>query len=125
MYPMKVIHKSKENISALAMNNFKKVGIPKAYFSKFPMMLSGGEQQRVAIARALSSKKNFILADEPTGNLDRENNNTIIRLFRKCVDQGYCVIIVTHNLDIACKADIIYKIVDGKLVNQQPHKGEQ
>ena len=78
-------------------------------------MLSGGEQQRVAIARALASKANFILGDEPTGNLDSINGTKIIELFEKLVNQDYCVIIVTHDLSIAAKADVIYQMKDGNI----------
>jgi len=117
MYPLKVVNKSKRNVKELAIEKLQKVGIQQEYYNKLPMMLSGGEQQRVAIARALCSKGNFILADEPTGNLDTENTNHIIHIFRKLVDEGYCVILITHDLAITKQVDYIYQMVDGKLMD--------
>jgi cell division transport system ATP-binding protein len=83
----------------------------------FPSQLSGGELQRVSLARALSVNPKFILADEPTGNLDWETADSIIQLFEKVNKEGKTIIMATHNLEIVKK----YKkreihIVDGKLV---------
>ncbi|MCI0472286.1 MAG: ABC transporter ATP-binding protein [Ignavibacteria bacterium] len=82
-----------------------------------PSELSGGEAQRVAIARALINSPKIILADEPTGNLDTENANSVIDLIfelRKKLQQTF--LIVTHNEDFAAKCDRIIKIADGKIV---------
>ena len=78
-------------------------------------MLSGGEQQRTAIARALASDAKFLLADEPTGNLDVENSQKIMDIFRKLVEEDYCIVVVTHDREIARQADVVYEIVDGRL----------
>jgi putative ABC transport system ATP-binding protein len=81
-------------------------------------MLSGGEQQRVAVARAMSMDTKLLLADEPTGNLDTENSRRIIDLLLNLAhDDGYCVIVVTHDLDIAARADQVYRMRDGKLID--------
>lgn len=70
---------------------------------KFPHQLSGGEQQRVAIARALLNKPEIILADEPTGNLDPETANDILRLLMSISEQGHPVLMATHNYNLIHK----------------------
>lgn len=121
MYPMNVVNKNrnKKKVKEIAEAKLKSVNISKDKYKKFPMMLSGGEQQRVAIARALASHGKYIMADEPTGNLDSKNSQKIIDIFKDCVLQGYCVIIVTHDLNIAKQADVVYKMSDGEIVEIQ------
>lgn len=98
----------------------EEVGLPKELRKKYPAMLSGGEQQRVAIARALGSGATIILADEPTGNLDFENGENIIRILKNLVEkENYCVILVTHDRGIAEQADIVYQVQDGRLAAVQ------
>jgi putative ABC transport system ATP-binding protein len=80
-----------------------------------PGELSGGQIQRVAIARALINKPSIIFADEPTGNLDKATSDEIINLFKLLNKQGNTVIIVTHDLDIANQADVVYRMSDGKI----------
>ncbi len=81
-------------------------------------MMSGGEQQRVAIARAFASGGKILLADEPTGNLDTENEQRIVDLLRMSADErGYAVIVITHNPKVAARADVILRMQDGKLVS--------
>lgn len=83
----------------------------------FPRNLSGGQQQRVAIARALLSKPQVILADEPTGNLDRKTSNEVMDLFQRSSKKyEQTMIMITHNTEIAEMADRIIRIEDGKLV---------
>lgn len=118
-FPMQLDHHKQSNIQKKASELLQSVGIPKEYERKFPSMLSGGEQQRVAIARALASKATFLLADEPTGNLDREHKDQIMELFHALVKKGYCVIIVTHDLQIAKVADVVYEMCDGSLQKQR------
>lgn len=85
--------------------------------NKFPSELSGGEQQRVAIARSVIAKPQLIIADEPTGNLDKKTGEETLALLMRCATQyGQTLIIVTHDPDIAQKADCVLHIVDGKLV---------
>lgn len=79
----------------------------------FPKELSGGEQQRVAIARALANNPDIILADEPTGNLDKKNEKIIYDIFKKLVNMGKCVIVVSHNEKILEYADEILSMKDG------------
>ncbi len=85
-----------------------------------PDDLSGGEQQRVAIARALANNPKLILADEPTGNLDTQTGNSIIKLFRSLVqEQKITIIMVTHDIQIAKKTDRILILRDGKLHREE------
>ena len=72
---------------------------------RFPKELSGGEQQRVAIARALINDPDIILADEPTGNLDRDNENEVFKELKKLANAGKCVIVISHSQEILKYAD--------------------
>ena len=85
--------------------------------NKMPYELSGGQQQRVAIARAISTKPEVIFADEPTGNLDSQNSNMIIKLFFDLVHKYKSTLIyVTHDVNLAKKAGRMLTILDGKLI---------
>ena len=77
--------------------------------------LSGGEQQRVAIARAIANNPSIIIADEPTGNLDKENEELVLNLFKKLSKEGKSVIIVTHNEYLTKYADNVFYLSDGNL----------
>lgn len=79
--------------------------------------LSGGQMQRVAIARALVNRPRILLADEPTGNLDSVNAERIFQLFRELKTSGVTVVVVTHNLELAGKADRILHIKDGRIAS--------
>lgn len=82
-----------------------------------PNMLSGGEAQRVAIARALMNRPKIILADEPTGNLDKSNSEEIHKLFIKMRDDfGQSFVIVTHNLELAGMSDRTIRMEDGHII---------
>lgn len=83
----------------------------------YPKELSGGQMQRAAVARALVNSPKLLLADEPTGNLDRANSTAIINLFETIRDQlGTTVVIVTHDQEIARRADRIISVDDGRVV---------
>ncbi len=81
----------------------------------FPKEMSGGEQQRVAIARSLANDPKIILADEPTGNLDEENEKLVFETLKDLSKKGKCVIVVTHSEEIKKYADKILTINKGKL----------
>ena len=81
----------------------------------FPGQLSGGEMQRVAIARALINNPEIVLADEPTGNLDSENSEKIFELLKSLHYKTYTIIMVTHNSDLAGRADRVVRLKDGKI----------
>ena len=81
----------------------------------YPKELSGGEQQRVAIASALANDPKVILADEPTGNLDKKNEQKIFSDLKKLSESGKCVIVVSHSLEIKEYADVIYNLEDGTI----------
>jgi len=80
--------------------------------------LSGGQQQRVAIARALVQDPAFVLADEPTGNLDKESGLNILNILKDLNNQGKTVIMITHNQEHAEMFEKVIELVDGKIVNQ-------
>ena len=97
----------------------KKLGI-ESKMDSFPSELSGGQQQRVAIARSLIYNPSIILADEPTGNLDRQNSKEIIDIFKyfnKTLNQT--IILITHDEEIALRANRIITVVDGKIVGDE------
>ena len=109
--------KSKE-AKVKAEELLNKVNIKNHCYRHYPHMLSGGEQQRVAIARGLASNAKILLADEPTGNLDSKTSKDIINLFKQLVrEEGYTIIMVTHDIDIIKEVDEVYEILDGKLLN--------
>ncbi len=86
--------------------------------SHFPSELSGGEQQRVAVARALLNDPKILFADEPSGNLDRSGGEQLHNLLWKLNGEiGITLFIVTHNLELAKKADRIIRLLDGKIAN--------
>ncbi|ELW7355936.1 ABC transporter ATP-binding protein [Yersinia enterocolitica] len=87
--------------------------------SHLPSQLSGGEQQRVCIARALVNQPPIIFADEPTGNLDEENEQRVLDLLNHIHRQGRTIVMVTHNPDLGCVADRIIRLQHGKYLNEE------
>lgn len=81
----------------------------------FPNQMSGGQQQRVAIARALVGQPAILLADEPTGALDRNSGKEVLKLFQCLSDMGNTIVMITHDLSVAEHAKRVVRIVDGEL----------
>lgn len=109
------VGKHKGSPSARARELLSLVGLEHR-FSHRPNQLSGGEQQRVAIARALATDPAFVIADEPTGNLDARNGEKVLRLITELRDQtGKTFIIATHDPAVALHADRAIRIVDGRV----------
>lgn len=106
---------SKETKNEMVIESLTKVGIVDRK-NHFPSQLSGGEKQRVAIARALINNPKIILADEPTGNLDEDNEKMIFQILKDLSKEGKCVIVVSHSNEVKNYADKIIKIANGKLV---------
>jgi putative ABC transport system ATP-binding protein len=90
-----------------------------------PGELSGGEQHRVAIARALINDPALILADEPTGNLDAESSTAILDLLRRLADSGRTIVLVTHDRDVAARADRILVLEDGRIAAGGPETSDR
>ena len=94
-----------------AIELMKNVGLEEEQKDRRVLRLSGGEQQRVAIARSLSYDPGMILADEPTGNLDNETENEILKILKNLAKkENKCIIIVTHSENVCKQADVVYEL---------------
>lgn len=115
--PLILQKKPMKEANKVAKKKIDKIGLKEEHYKRYPSMLSGGEQQRVAIARALATQPEIILADEPTGNLDKENSDNIVDILSKLAhDENVCVIIVTHDSSVSMNADITLQMSNGKLL---------
>lgn len=118
MVPLEL--RREKNIKATALDLLDKVGLSDRGHH-YPAQLSGGEQQRVSMARAFSNKPRILFADEPTGNLDAETSENLVRLLFDLNEQaGTTLILVTHDLELAAKTSRIIKLKGGKLVSDEP-----
>ena len=97
-----------------ARNILKQVGLANR-IHHYPNELSGGEKQRVSISRALVNEPNIILADEPTGSLDKKNADEIFDLLKKQITPNRLILFATHNRFLANKSDCLLEMVDGRL----------
>ncbi|HNZ40773.1 MAG TPA: ABC transporter ATP-binding protein [Clostridia bacterium] len=117
MYPLKLKGLKTSECETLAKEKLNMVGMDETFYKRYPSMLSGGEQQRVSIARALATGSSILLADEPTGNLDTENGDIIVSILKNLAhNNDFCVIVVTHDLEIASVTDVQLNLKDGMLV---------
>ena len=113
---MSISEVAEKDKKSAAYDLLQKVGIDKETANRKVLKLSGGEQQRVGIARALSHNPDIIIADEPTGNLDTETEDSILKIMTSIAhDEGKCVIIVTHSKKVSSVADEIWSMKDGTL----------
>ncbi len=104
-----------ENKEEKALSLMEQVGLTKEQKDRRVLKLSGGEQQRVAIARSLSYNPLMILADEPTGNLDKDTENEILKIFKDLAHKdNKCIVIVTHSENVCNQADIVYELTKVK-----------
>lgn len=118
MYPMELQGIPRKAAKDKAVECLEEVGLSGKKLMQYPKMMSGGEQQRVAIARAMAAGGKILLADEPTRNLDSENEENIVELLLKLAhEKDYVVIIVTHNPYIAAGADVKMRMKDGKMIS--------
>lgn len=104
----------KNNREVIACDLLKKVNLLDRS-NHFPTEMSGGEQQRVCIARSLVNNPKIILADEPTGNLDENNEKIIFEYLKNLSKEGKCVIVVSHSEEVKKYADVIIKLKEGEL----------
>lgn len=104
-----------ENKEKLALELMHKVNLSSSLSKRKILRLSGGEQQRVAIARSLSYNPDIILADEPTGNLDKDTENEILDIFINLAHkENKCIIIVTHSENVCSRCDEVYELIKNK-----------
>lgn len=100
-----------KNKKEKALELMKSVGLKEEQANRKVLRLSGGEQQRVAIARSLSYNPKMIVADEPTGNLDKQTENEILDIFKRLAhEEGKCVIIVSHSENVCKNVDVVYDL---------------
>ncbi len=115
MVPLEL--RGEKNIKARSMDLLDKVGLTDRGHH-YPAQLSGGEQQRVSLARAFSNQPKILFADEPTGNLDAETSEKVVKLiFDLNREAGTTLVLVTHDLDLAAKTQRIIRIKGGKLAS--------
>lgn len=100
-----------KNKKEKALELMKSVGLSEEHAKRKILKLSGGEQQRIAIARSLSYNPKIIIADEPTGNLDKETESEILKIFENLAKkENKCIIIVTHSQNVCDKVDVVYEL---------------
>ena len=119
--PLVYANIKKEKRLEMASNALISVGLEDRMHHR-PNELSGGQRQRVAIARALVNEPSIILADEPTGNLDSKSGHEIMKIFDELHRSGNTIILVTHEDDIAKYSNRIVRLLDGKIVSDEPVK---
>jgi len=115
-----LVYSDAEDPEKRAVDALCRVGLEDR-LNHYPNELSGGQQQRVAIARALVNEPDLILADEPTGNLDKASGEGILKLFRELNDQGRTIVLITHDPEVARLASRVVSIDDGRLRQEGAH----
>ena len=111
MLSMEISKVKVKNKKEKALELMKSVGLSEEHAKRKILKLSGGEQQRIAIARSLAYNPKIIIADEPTGNLDKDTENEILKIFKHLAkDENKCVIIVTHSQNVCSTVDVVYEL---------------
>lgn len=111
MLSMDISKKKYDNKKEKAIELMQSVGLNETFANRRVLKLSGGEQQRIAIARSLSYDPKIIIADEPTGNLDKDTENEILKIFKNLAKkENKCVIIVTHSENVCKNVDVVYEL---------------
>jgi putative ABC transport system ATP-binding protein len=122
MVPLEL--RGEKNIKPLALDLLDKVGLAERSHH-YPTQLSGGEQQRVSLARAFSNRPKILFADEPTGNLDAETSEKVVKLlFDLNREAGTTLVVVTHDLDLAAKTQRIIRVKGGKIISDTPSSAQ-
>jgi putative ABC transport system ATP-binding protein len=121
MLPMLIYDRDEDEAREKAKETLERLGLGDKLMNR-PNQLSGGQQQRVSIARALIMEPSFLLADEPTGNLDSKSGEDVIRIFQELNDEGKTIVIVTHDSDLTAHADRIIYIRDGRIEKEVEKK---
>jgi lipoprotein-releasing system ATP-binding protein len=120
MIPFLIARQNNSNAQEKAYQLLEEVGL-KERSSHRPAELSGGEQQRLAVARALANEPKIMIADEPTGNLDRKSSEELVELIMNLKrEKGLTFVLATHNLEIARRADFIYHLAEGRVSPKSP-----
>jgi putative ABC transport system ATP-binding protein len=117
MLPLATLKTGKKKKRAMAEEALARVGLS-GKADRLPNQISGGEQERVAIARAIVNRPPILLADEPTGNLDSRTGTEIMNLLRALHEDGATIIMVTHNMEYAHRAERLLKLSDGQLLKE-------
>ena len=117
--PMLYAGRSRRERHARAAELLAQVGLA-GLERRYPTQLSGGQQQRVAIARALANRPAWLLADEPTGNLDSHTSGEIMAIFDRLNAEGLAIVLVTHEADIAAHARRLVRFADGQVIEDRP-----
>ncbi len=116
-----MLYAGHKNPGPKAQSILKKVGLENRLYHK-PHQLSGGQQQRVAIARALANDPSLIFADEPTGNISSEQSEEILNMLQELNRQGVTIVLVTHEHDVAARANRIITLKDGRIASDERSK---
>jgi putative ABC transport system ATP-binding protein len=117
--PLELDGRSRAAARAAAMTVLDRLGLA-ALADRYPDEMSGGERQRTAIARAVVGERRLLLADEPTGALDSANGESVVRLLRQACRDGVAGVLVTHDAQLAARADRIIYLRDGRIVDESP-----
>ena len=113
-----LVNKNRKEVVKRAIELLKSVGIDESYHKKFPSQLSGGEAQRVAIVRGLINNPKILFADEPTGALNSSNTNDVLDIFSEFNKKGQTVVMVTHDIKSALRANRILYLRDGVIISE-------